>query len=38
MDVLLTELSVSQAASLAARISGARKKVLYEYGLEKTGK
>lgn len=33
MDVLLTELSVSQAASLAARISGARKKVLYEYGL-----
>ena len=38
MDILLTELSVSQAASLAARISGARKKVLYEYGLEKTGK
>ena len=34
MDVLLTELSVSQAASLAARISGTRKKVLYEYGLE----
>lgn len=33
MDVLLTELSVSQAASLAARLSGARKKVLYEYGL-----
>ena len=33
MDVLLTELSVSQAASLAARISGARKKALYEYGL-----
>lgn len=38
MDVLLTELSVSQSASLAARLSGARKKVLYEYGLEKTGK
>jgi len=37
MDILLTELSVSQAASLAARISGARKKVLYEYGLEKKG-
>ena len=33
MDILLTELSVSQAASLAARISGARKKALYEYGL-----
>ncbi len=33
MDVLLSELSVSQAASLAARMSGARKKVLYEYGL-----
>ncbi|MEA1888621.1 MAG: 16S rRNA (cytidine(1402)-2'-O)-methyltransferase [Pseudomonadota bacterium] len=38
MDVLLTELSVSQAASLAARMSGARKKLLYEYGLEKKGK
>jgi len=38
MDVLLTELSVSQAASLAARTSGARKKVLYEYGLGKKGK
>ena len=37
MDVLLTELSVSQAASLAARLSGARKKVLYEYGLSKKG-
>ncbi len=37
MDVLLTELSVSQAASLAARMSGARKKVLYEYGLGKKG-
>ena len=35
MDVLLTELSVSQAASLAARISGSRKKTLYEYGLSK---
>ncbi len=38
MDILLTELSVSQAANLAARISGARKKVLYEYGLGKKGK
>ncbi|NOY16230.1 MAG: 16S rRNA (cytidine(1402)-2'-O)-methyltransferase [Gammaproteobacteria bacterium] len=38
MDVLVTELSVSQAASLAARMSGARKKVLYEYGLGKKGK
>ncbi len=35
MDVLLTELSVSQAASLAARMSGGRKKVLYEYGVGK---
>jgi len=34
MNILLTELSVSQAASLAARMSGARKKVLYEYGLK----
>jgi len=33
MDILLSELSVSQAASLAARISGVRKKALYEYGL-----
>jgi 16S rRNA (cytidine1402-2'-O)-methyltransferase len=38
MDVLLSELTVSQAASLAARISGVRKKVLYDYGLEKKGK
>ena len=38
MDVLLKELSVSQAASLAARLSGARKKVLYEYGIQKKGK
>ena len=37
MDVLLTELSVSQAASLAAQISGAKKKVLYEYGLQMKG-
>lgn len=35
MDILLTELSVSQAASLAARMSGARKKALYDYGLKK---
>ena len=34
MDILLTELPVSQAASLAARISGSRKKLLYEYGLK----
>lgn len=38
MDVLLTELPVSQSASLAARISGARKKLLYEYGLKKKPK
>jgi 16S rRNA (cytidine1402-2'-O)-methyltransferase len=38
MDVLLSELSVSQSASLAAKLSGARKKVLYEYGLSKKGK
>jgi 16S rRNA (cytidine1402-2'-O)-methyltransferase len=38
MDVLLKELSVSQAASLAARLSGARKKMLYEYGIQKKGK
>jgi 16S rRNA (cytidine1402-2'-O)-methyltransferase len=38
MDVLLTELSVSQAASLAAKISGARKKQLYDYGLQVKGK
>ncbi len=38
MDVLLSELSVSQSATLAARLSGARKKVLYEYGLSKKGK
>lgn len=34
MDVLLSELSVSQSASLAAKMSGARKKVLYEYGVK----
>ena len=38
MDVLLTTLSVSQAASLATKISGARKKQLYEYGLQVKGK
>ncbi len=38
MDVLLSELSISQSATLAARLSGARKKVLYEYGLSKKGK
>ena len=38
MDVLLTELPVSQSAGLAARISGARKKSLYDYGLEIKGK
>jgi len=37
MNILLTELSVSQAASLAARMSGARKKELYQYGLQKKG-
>ena len=34
MDILMQELPMSQAAALAARISGARKKLLYEYGLE----
>lgn len=38
MDVLLTELPASQAASLAAKISGARKKQLYDYGLQVKGK
>lgn len=33
MDVLCEELPLSQAASLAARISGVRKKLLYGYGL-----
>jgi 16S rRNA (cytidine1402-2'-O)-methyltransferase len=37
MDVLLTELSVSKSAALAARLSGARKKMLYEYGLQQSG-
>jgi len=35
MDILLGELPVSQAASLAARISGARRRSLYEYGLSR---
>jgi 16S rRNA (cytidine1402-2'-O)-methyltransferase len=33
MDVLCEELPMSQAATLAAKISGVRKKLLYEYGL-----
>ena len=37
MDVLLSELSVSKAAGLAAKISGARKNMLYEYGVDKKG-
>ncbi|MCK5359471.1 MAG: 16S rRNA (cytidine(1402)-2'-O)-methyltransferase [Gammaproteobacteria bacterium] len=37
MDVLLAELPVSQSASLAAKISGARKKLLYDYGLKVKG-
>ena len=35
MDILCEELPLSQAASLAARISGVRKKRLYEYGLSR---
>jgi 16S rRNA (cytidine1402-2'-O)-methyltransferase len=35
MDVLLEELSISQASSLAARLTGMRKKQLYEYALHR---
>jgi len=35
MDVLCEELPMSQAAALAAKISGVRKKLLYEYGLSR---
>jgi 16S rRNA (cytidine1402-2'-O)-methyltransferase len=35
MDVLCEELPMSQAAALAAKVSGVRKKLLYEYGLGK---
>lgn len=35
MSILMQELPMSQAAALAARISGARKKLLYEYGLSR---
>lgn len=34
MDVLLSELSVKQSAALAAKITGLKKKPLYQYGLE----
>lgn len=36
MDVLLDDLPVSRASVIAARLSGARKKELYRYGVEKT--
>ena len=35
MDVLLEELSVKQASTLAAKITGLKKKPLYQYGLDK---
>ena len=35
MDVLREELPMSQAAALAAKICGVRKKLLYEYGLSR---
>ena len=34
MDVLLAELSVKQASALAAKITGLKKKPLYQYGLD----
>ena len=34
MDVLLSELSVKQSAALAAKITGLKKKPLYQYGLD----
>ena len=34
MDVLLAELSVKQSAALAAKITGLKKKPLYQYGLD----
>lgn len=34
MDVLLDELSVKQASQLAAKITGLKKKPLYQYGLD----
>ena len=34
MDVLLSELSVKQASALAAKITGLKKKPLYQYGLD----
>lgn len=36
MDVLLSELSVKQASSLAARITGLKKNQLYQYGLDQS--
>ena len=34
MDILLSELSVKQSATLAAKITGLKKKPLYQYGLD----
>ncbi|MGK0442545.1 MAG: 16S rRNA (cytidine1402-2'-O)-methyltransferase [Pseudohongiellaceae bacterium] len=34
MDVLLQELSIKQASALAAKITGLKKKPLYQYGLD----
>jgi len=36
MDVLLEELSVKQSAALAAKITGLKKKPLYQYGLDQS--
>lgn len=38
LDILLEELPVKQAATLASKITGARKNVLYDMALEKKGK
>lgn len=35
IDILLTELSVKQAVSLAVKITGVQKKILYDYAIKK---